>query len=69
MERLGPNHAIDASDFYTRLSLDTIALCSFDYRFNSFYMNEMHPFVTAALGALIESGKRAGRPGTFSMSC
>jgi cytochrome P450/NADPH-cytochrome P450 reductase len=43
------------------LTLDTIALCSFDYRFNSFYQDGMHPFVTKALDALLESGRRAGR--------
>jgi cytochrome P450/NADPH-cytochrome P450 reductase len=31
----------------SRLTLDTIALCSMDYRFNSFYQDEPHPFVQA----------------------
>lgn len=60
-QRFGPEHAIDVSDAFTRLTLDTIALCAFDYRFNSFYQDEMHPFVTRALDALLESGRRAGR--------
>ena len=34
---------IDVADQLTRLTLDTIALCAFDYRFNSFYQVEMHP--------------------------
>jgi cytochrome P450/NADPH-cytochrome P450 reductase len=36
-ERLGPAARIDVSDNATRLTLDTIALCSFSYRFNSLY--------------------------------
>ena len=38
--------------------LDTIALCSFSYRFNSFYTDAMHPFVGAMVRALVESGAR-----------
>lgn len=34
-----------------------------DTRFNSFYHEEMHPFVTAMVGLLAESGARAQRPG------
>ena len=45
---------IDVADNMTRLTLDTIALCAFDYRFNSFYQREMHPFVE-------RDGARAGR--------
>jgi cytochrome P450/NADPH-cytochrome P450 reductase len=45
----------------TRLTLDTIALCGFAYRFNSFYQREMHPFVEAMVRALTESGKRTKR--------
>lgn len=32
-------------------------------RFNSFYKEEMHPFVGSMIGLLQESGKRAARPG------
>jgi len=45
---------IQATEDFTRLTLDTIALCAMDYRFNSFYLSEMHPFVqamTRSLGA------------------
>ncbi|CAF4212977.1 unnamed protein product, partial [Adineta steineri] len=52
---------IDVCDNLTRLTLDTIALCSFNYRFNSFYHNTMHRFVDAMINVLIESGKRVGR--------
>lgn len=61
-ERFGPAASIDVADNMTRLTLDTIALCAFDYRFNSFYRDEMHPFVGAMVGALSESGQRARRP-------
>lgn len=62
-QRFGPDAEVDVSDAFTRLTLDTIALCAFGYRFNSFYREGMHPFVTAALDALLESGRRAGRTG------
>ncbi|WP_342659219.1 cytochrome P450 (plasmid) [Sphingomonas sp. NY01] len=61
-ERFGEGATIDVADNMTRLTLDTIALCAFDYRFNSFYQNEMHPFVAAMVGALDESGRRARLP-------
>jgi len=46
----------------TRMTLDTIALCAFDYRFNSFYQREMHPFIGAMVDALAEAGARTRRP-------
>ncbi len=61
-ERFGEDAVIDAADNMTRLTLDTIALCAFDYRFNSFYQNEMHPFVGAMVDALAEAGSRARQP-------
>src|SRR3954453_6484991 len=42
----------------TRLTLDTIALCGFGYRFNSFYRDSQHPFVDAMMRALGESQAR-----------
>jgi cytochrome P450 / NADPH-cytochrome P450 reductase len=60
-ERLGPDHVIDVADNATRLTLDTIALCSFGYRFNSFYGEQLHPFVGAMVRALSESGLRSRR--------
>ncbi len=65
-ERFGPSKVIDVADDMTRLTLDTIALCAFDYRFNSFYQNEMHPFVAAMVGALEEAGERSRRPNMLS---
>ena len=61
-ERFGLGAVIDVADNMTRLTLDTIALCAFDYRFNSFYQDEMHPFVSAMVGALKEAGERTRRP-------
>lgn len=65
-ERFGPSAVIDVADNMTRLTLDTIALCAFDYRFNSFYQNEMHPFVAAMVDALEEAGQRGRRPAMVS---
>lgn len=58
-ERVNPGEAVDVTADMTRLTLDTIALCGFGYRFNSFYREDNHPFVDAMLGVLTESQKRA----------
>ncbi|MEU6323562.1 cytochrome P450 [Streptomyces sp. NPDC047009] len=47
------------TDDYTRLTLDTIALSGFGYRFQSFDKEELHPFLNALLEALIESMRRS----------
>ncbi|CAF1239531.1 unnamed protein product [Rotaria sordida] len=52
---------IDVCDNFTRLTFDTIALCGFDYRFNSFYRNEMHQFVVAMGNVLTEGNRRSQR--------
>ena len=61
-ERFGPDSVIEVTDDMTRMTLDTIALCAFDYRFNSFYQREMHPFIGAMVDALAEAGARTRRP-------
>ena len=61
-ERQGPGVRIDLADNATRLTLDTIALCSFSHRFNSLYSDEMNPFVAAMVSRLEESGARTRRP-------
>lgn len=61
-ERFGPANVIEVTEDMTRMTLDTIALCAFDYRFNSFYQTEMHPFVGAMVDALAEAGARTRRP-------
>ena len=51
-ERLNPDDTVDVPADMTRLTLDTIALCGFNYRFNSLYRETPHPFVVAMLGNL-----------------
>ncbi|EMT66462.1 hypothetical protein FOC4_g10006867 [Fusarium odoratissimum] len=60
--RHGPRTPIDASDNFTRLALDTLALCAMDFRFNSYYKEELHPFIEAMGDFLTESGNRNRRP-------
>ena len=50
-ERLNADDEIDVVHDMTALTFDTIGLCGFDYRFNSFYREDYHPFV----GALVRS--------------
>lgn len=50
--RKGPDYRIPVTQDFTRLTLDTIALCAMGYRFNSFYQEEMHPYVKAMVGTL-----------------
>ncbi len=61
-ERLNPGEAVDVTGDMTRLTLDTIALCGFGYRFNSFYRDTQHPFVDAMMSALNESQARQRMP-------
>ncbi|KAI9019699.1 cytochrome P450 family protein [Hyaloraphidium curvatum] len=60
-EREGPDHVFEASDNFTRLTFDAIALCAFNLRLNSFYREGMHPFVNAMVRALQEAGARSRR--------
>jgi cytochrome P450/NADPH-cytochrome P450 reductase len=64
--RQGPNTPVMVTDDFTRLTLDTIALCAMGTRFNSFYHDEMHPFVEAMVGLLAGSGSRALKPALFN---
>ncbi|MGR0119804.1 bifunctional cytochrome P450/NADPH--P450 reductase CypB [Bacillus halotolerans] len=61
--RLNPNEEIDVADDMTRLTLDTIGLCGFNYRFNSFYRDTQHPFITSMLRALKEGMNQTKRLG------
>lgn len=58
-ERLNPGEPVDVTGDMTRLTLDTIALCGFGYRFNSFYRDTQHPFVDAMMNVLLESQARS----------
>jgi len=57
--QLNANDEIDVPADMVRLTLDTIGLCGFDYRFNSFSREEPHPFIDSMLVALQESIDRA----------
>ena len=61
LERQGDGHTFEVAEEMTKLTLDTIALCAFNYRFNSFYSDQMHPFVHAMVDFLSESSKRVTR--------
>lgn len=50
------------ADDMTRLTLDTIALTGFGYRFDSFSSPQLHPFLQAMGNALTEAMVRARQP-------
>src|SRR3712207_4983693 len=59
--RLNPGEEVDVPADMTRLTLDTIALCGFGYRFNPFYRDTQHPFVEAMMRSLTEAQSRMRR--------
>ncbi|REK76762.1 bifunctional cytochrome P450/NADPH--P450 reductase [Paenibacillus paeoniae] len=59
--RLNPNESIDVPDDMTRLTLDTIGLCGFNYRFNSFYREHHSPFIVSMVRALNEAMLKSSR--------
>ena len=52
---------IEVSEDMTRLTLDTIALCGFGYRFGSFASPQLHPFLQAMVRVLDEAMARLTR--------
>uniref|UniRef100_A0A8H7NPF5 Bifunctional cytochrome P450/NADPH--P450 reductase n=1 Tax=Bionectria ochroleuca TaxID=29856 RepID=A0A8H7NPF5_BIOOC len=60
--RAGENNKINVAEDFTRLTLDTIALCAMDTRFNSFYKDDLDPFIEAMLTILKEAQVRSSRP-------
>lgn len=60
--RLNPGEAVDVANDTTRLTLETIGLCAFGYRFNSFYREEPHPFVRAMSVTAQEAQRLLRRP-------
>jgi cytochrome P450/NADPH-cytochrome P450 reductase len=50
--RLNADDEIDVVHDMTALTLDTIGMCGFGYRFNSFYRDDNHPFVNAMVESL-----------------
>ncbi|KAJ6011705.1 hypothetical protein N7522_002060 [Penicillium canescens] len=62
--RQGSSTSINISDDFTRLTLETIALCTMGFRLNSFYNSEsMHPFVKSMLYVLKEADLQSTLPG------
>lgn len=61
--RLNPDESVDVAEDMTRLTLDTIGLCGFNYRFNSFYREQSHPFITSMVRALSEAMSQLQRLG------
>lgn len=57
-ERLNPDDIIDVPQDTTRLTMDTIGLCGFSYRFNSFYRTDQHPFVAAMSDSLTKATQK-----------
>lgn len=60
--RHGSAYRIPAADDFTRLTLDTLALCAMDFRFNSFYSESMHPFVSSMVSFLKYAEVKSKRP-------
>ena len=54
--RFGEDEEIAVTEDFSNLTLDTIALCTMDYRFNSFYRDGMHPYVDAMNKSLAAAG-------------
>lgn len=61
-ERLNADDEIDVVRDMTGLTLDTIGLCGFDYRFNSFYREDFHPFIDALSRTLETCMMQRGLP-------
>lgn len=61
--RQGSDVPIVVTDDFTRLTLDTVGLCSMGIRFNSFYSEDLHPFIKAMGNMLKVAGNRSRRPG------
>ncbi|KAI0860400.1 cytochrome P450 [Xylaria cubensis] len=64
--RFGPEYQINVPADFTRLTVDTIALCAMDTRLNSFYSETLPPFVDAFIEMLAEAQLRSSRPYWYS---
>jgi cytochrome P450/NADPH-cytochrome P450 reductase len=60
-ERLGPQADLAVSEDMTRLTLDTISIAGFGYRFESFRQENLHPFLEAMVRVLCEVMDKLGR--------
>ncbi|MGE0499461.1 MAG: bifunctional cytochrome P450/NADPH--P450 reductase [Rhizobiaceae bacterium] len=61
-ERLNADEDIDVVHDMTALALDTIGVCGFGYRFNSFYRRDYHPFIDALTRTLETAMVQRGLP-------
>ncbi|WP_420491356.1 cytochrome P450 [Neobacillus drentensis] len=61
--RLNSDESINVPEDMTRLTLDTIGLCGFNYRFNSFYREKPHRFIKSMGRALDEAMNQSNRLG------
>ncbi len=61
-ERMNADDEIDVVHDMTALALDTIGVCGFDYRFNSFYRRDYHPFIDALTRTLETCMMQRGLP-------
>ncbi|AWB44626.1 NADPH--cytochrome reductase [Paenibacillus sp. CAA11] len=59
--RLNSDDVINVPEDMTRLTLDTIGLCAFNYRFNSFYREQANPFIQSMVRALDEAMHQGSR--------
>ena len=62
-ERMNSDDVIDVPKDMIRLTLDTIGVCGFGYRFNSFYREDFHPLIAALTRTLETTQKLRGIPG------
>lgn len=60
-QRAGRDEEIEVAEDMTKLTLDTIGLCGFDFRFNSFYKENQHPFIESMLKGLNEAMGQSSR--------
>ncbi len=65
-QELGDDCRLDVTDHMTRLTLDTLALAAFDYRFNSFQTQTVHPVIEAMVKGMAEVSARGLRPAVLS---
>lgn len=61
-ERMNSDDDIDVVHDMTAVALDTIGICGFNYRFNSFYRQDYHPFINALTNTLETCMMQRGLP-------
>lgn len=61
-DRLNADDEIDVVHDMTAVALDTIGICGFNYRFNSFYRRDYHPFIDALTRSLETCMMQRGLP-------